>query len=207
MTQKNDYDDTKKLLNTIRKLNTLTPQAIREQLFPEKNVLGDEEDDVTQNWEPSDMDDETNRMKNDIQNYWKDNPQPEKSNQEEKKDFIVINNVEVVINSTDKDDLVLNDDEKTEISQMIDDYRKDVSEITEFGKLNIYHDSAKLDGNIKEINLSFTISAGDDNGVYLKNQSMIKLSDTSLGYIDKLKKFQIIFNDVMEKIIASRQQN
>lgn len=203
--QRNEYDETKKLLKTIRKLNTLTPQAIREQLDSHKNILGDNGE--SSGWEPSDIEGETNSMKNSIQNYWDKNPNPANNQKSEKNDLTVINNVEIVINSTDEADLTLNDDEKGKISQMIDDFRSEVSEITDFGKLNIYDGSAKLDGNVKEVNLGFTLSAGDDNGLFLSNSSMLQINDTTLQYIDKLKKFQIKFNDIMDEIISNRQQN
>jgi hypothetical protein len=173
--------------------------------------MGYDEDDIS-DWDPFDKKGETQDMENDIQSYWDKNPQPSKpqssnSQPSEKSDVAVINNIEVVINSTDNADFVLNDDEKGKISQLIDDFRSEVSEIAEFGHLNIYGEGAKLDGIIKEVNLSFTLSAGDDNGVFLSNSSMLQINDNTMQYIDKLKKFQQKFNDVLGEIIGNRQQN
>ncbi len=185
-TQRNEYDETKNFLNKIRKITKTTAQDIREQLESPKNPLADRFTPPQSSTPPT---------------------QPTTATATEKSDFEVINNVEVAINSSDRADLKLTDEEKGKVSQLIDDFRSEVSEIAQFGKLNIYDGSAKLDGNIKEVNLGFTISAGDDNGVFLSNAAMLQINDNTMGFIDKLKKFQIKFNDVMGQIIANRQQN
>jgi len=224
-TPKNEYDETKIFLNKIRKIMKTSPDDIREQLRKNNKVITEQLD--------SEDGDDFESMRNSVRSwmdehpYEKSDPLPATSNTQspapnpqspapnpqssstatEKNDIAVINNVEVVINSSDRDDLTLGDEEKGKISQLIDDFRSEVSEIAEFGKLNIYDDSAKLDGNIKEVNLGFTITAGDDNGVFLSNASMLQINDNSMAYIDKLKKFQPKFNDTMGTIIATRQQN
>ena len=212
-TTKNEYDQTKRFLNKIRKLNNLSVEQIKEQL-EDKDPIDDGEEKIyksvikttvpSDKSEDPDVDNESNWETPDTetQQNWEDS-----ENNEEKSDFDVINNVEVVINSTDKADLQLKDEEKGKISQLIDDFRKDVYEIAEFGKLNIYDNSAKLDGNIGETNLNFTLSAGDDNGVYLHNMSMMKLNNETAEFIRKLQEFQPKFNDVLNEIIANRQQN
>lgn len=190
MNQRNEYDDTKDFLNKIRKITKNTAQDIREQLENPNPTLTDKYPSTQSQSQPPTQ--PTQQLS---------------ATSTEKEDFAVINNVEVVINSTDRADLKLEDDEKGKISQLIDDFRSEVSEITEFGKLNIYNDSAKLDGNIKDVNLGFTISAGDDNGVYLSNASMLQLNDNTMGFINKLKRYQLKFNNVMGEIIGNRQQN
>lgn len=126
---------------------------------------------------------------------------------EEKKDFTIVNNVEVRFNSTDQQDLQLKDDEKTKISGLIDAFRNEVSELTEFGKLNVYPDSVKLEGRVGNLNLDFMLSAGDDNGVYLSNTSLLKLSNEIMDMLNKLKKFEMKFTDEMNNLILSRRQN
>jgi len=101
----------------------------------------------------------------------------------------------------------LDEDEKTKISQLIDDFREEVSEIAEFGKLQIYADNAKLDGNVGEENIGFMLSAGDDSGLFLTNSAMVRIDQNSSEFVDKLKTYQIKFNDTMNEIIANRQQN
>jgi len=231
-TTKNEYDQTKNLLNKIRKIMKTTPDDMREQLTKSTKILTEQID--------SEDGDEFDSMRRSVSSwmdehpYEKSDPLPATSNPQspapntqpatpgnqsptpnpqsstgtsEKSDFAVINNVEVVINSDDEFDFKITDEEKGKISQLIDDFRSEVSEICEFGKLNIYDNSAKLDGTIKEINIGFTLSAGDDNGVFLSQLSLIMINDNTVNYITKLKNFQPKFNDTMNTLLANRQQN
>lgn len=136
-----------------------------------------------------------------------DNNSQEQPSGEEKKDFTIVNNVEVHFNSTDKQDLQLKEEEKTKVSALIDAFRTEVSELTEFGKLNVYPDSVKLEGRIGNLNLDFMMSAGDDNGVYLSNTSLLKLSNEIMDMLNKLKKFEPKFTDEMNNLILTRRQN
>ncbi len=138
-------------------------------------------------------------LKEEIQPQQPQNPVPAGNDQqqsgEEKKDFTIVNNVEVRFNSTDSTDLQLKDDEKTKISGLIDAFRTEVSELTEFGKLNVYPDSVKLEGRVGNLNLDFMLSAGDDNGTYLSNTSLLKLTPEIMDMLNKLKKFETKFTD------------
>ncbi len=176
---KNSYDEIKGMLNTLRGFKKPTHSSLREDVQPQQPMPAD-----------------TN------------NPAPTKqSSGEEKKDFTIVNNVEVHFNSTDKTDLSLKDDEKTKISGLIDAFRTEVSELTEFGNLNVYPDSVKLEGRIGSLNLDFMLSAGDDNGVYLSNTSLLKLSNEIMDMLNKLKKFEPKFTDEMNNLILTRRQN
>jgi hypothetical protein len=176
------YDETKMMLNKIRQIqSTAKPKygMIREQ------VVDASDDQSTQG---------TQGMTNSVPS------QPQKG----EGDFAVINDVEVKINSDDPEDLQLSDEEKGKISQLIDDFRAEVSETVEFGQLNIYDTSAKLDGRISEIGLEFTLSTGDDTGLYIKG-SMLKIDDTSLGMINKLKVYEVKFANSINDLLVTRR--
>ena len=152
-----------------------------------------------------------NRVKNlqeQVENISNDNNISDTNNSknEEKTDISVINNVEIEIHSIDDSDLVIKDDEKGKFSQLIDDFRTDVTEIVDFGKLDLYDDSAKLNGKLGGTNIDFTLSAGDDNGVYLNNASLLKIDDTSMELINKLRVFQEKFSSVMNELIGNRKE-
>ncbi len=175
------YDETKKMLNIIRGIQRKSSYInIREQIQQGSPVM---DDSIT--------------------------PQghPQQNTGEEKKDFKVINNVEVVIQSTDPADTEISDEESGKISQLIDDFRSEVSEIVDFGKLIFYGESAKLDGVIGNIKLGFTLSTGDDEGLFLSNTSLLKMSDDVTQTIEKLKKFQYKFMSVINDLISARKQN
>jgi len=134
-------------------------------------------------------------------------PSAEPTNGSEREDMTVINNVEVEINSEDSIDLTINDNEKALISKLIDDFKAEVSELVDFGKLQIYPNSVKLDGKITQNNIEFTLSTGDDNGVYLSNASMLKIDDETMETLRKLKNFEVKFSGSINDLIVNRKDN
>jgi hypothetical protein len=159
----NSYDEIKGMLNTMRKFNN-----------PTSNRNLREQAELGTNPTPT-------------------NPHPQQGGGDEKKDFTIVNGVEVRFNSTDTQDLQLKDDEKTKLSALIDAFRNEVSEIAELGQMMVYPDSVKLEGVIGNFNINFTLSAGDDNGVYVSNASLLKLSDEVMEIFNKLKRFEMKF--------------
>jgi len=59
--------------------------------------------------------------------------------QDQKTEYIVVNNVEVKLHSSDQADLEISEEEKSGLSQLIDNFRTQVTEIAEFEEgFNIY---------------------------------------------------------------------
>lgn len=129
------------------------------------------------------------------------------SNSSNNTDIAVINNVDVEIHSDDTQDLTLKDEEKGQISQLIDDFRSKVSEIAELEKLDLYNNSGKLTGKIEKFNLQFMLSAGDDEGLYIQNTEMLKIDDESLDTINKLKTFLEKFKSTINILLVNRKEN
>jgi hypothetical protein len=127
--------------------------------------------------------------------------------QEEKNEITVINNVDVKINSSDKMDLNLSDEEKNKITQLIDSFHSEVSNIVDFTDLVIYSNSTKLTGVIPQINVHFTFSSGDDEGLFLTNINTLKISPDIMEVIQKLMKFQEKYKDTTEFLIRNRKEN
>lgn len=192
MTQKqpiNEYDLTKKMLNTIREIQASVDSnkfvLLREQVTNDKETVIRKGDGIP----PPPID-------NDNMDY---------ESGEEQEDIAVINDVEVVIHSEDPEDLELKDDEKNNISQLIDEFRTEVSEIVEFDKLHIYEDNAKLEGKISDVNLGFTLSTGNDTGIYLSNTSMMKIDEDTIDMINKLKTFHPKFINTINNLLVHRK--
>ena len=133
--------------------------------------------------------------------------QVEKQTNDEYSDINVINGVDIKINSSDSMDIELKDDEKNKISQMIDEFRTNVSPTADFEKLDIYENGAKLNGKIENYNLDFILSTGDDQGVYISNASLLKIDEGSLELINKLKNFEPNFESVLDQILINRKEN
>jgi len=177
---KNSYDETKKMLNTIRKFQASTKPhyGVIEEQAPPLPATDPNTDIIS---EPS-----------------------QGQSGEEGSDFAVINDVEVVIHSEDPEDLDLNDEEKGKISQLIDDFRVEVVETVEFDKLHVYETSAKLDGKIGEVGLAFTLSTGDDTGLYINGQ-MLKIDENSLNVIRKLGQYHLKFSSTINDLLVTRK--
>ncbi len=172
---RNEYDEIKGMLNKIRQIQLINKAN-------EYGVLSEQEENSSQS--------------DDIYGD---------SSQNEKHDVFVINDVDVQIHSEDSEDLALSDEEKQKISQLIDDFRKEVSEMTEFGRLDIYDENAKLDGKIIDINLIFSLTTGNDTGLYISNPSMLKIDDNSFDILNKLRAFESKYVNTLNDLLINRQ--
>jgi len=125
-------------------------------------------------------------------------------------DFMVVNDVEVKMHSTDKADLQLSEDEKKSIAQLIDNFRQQVSDLADFEEginINMANNEFRMDGSISDKDISFVLIAGNqDTGVYV-NAEMLKLDDDINLTLAKLIKFQHTFEDAGNQFINSRKYN
>lgn len=208
----NEYDEIKGFLNKIRKIQELEKErpygVIKEQI--EDNELEKNRQDAPDSeglngqWEYNNQSGQLKRTDDDSFDV-KDPTIKSVPGEEEKEDIAVINDVEVEIHSEDPEDLALQDIEKQTISQLIDDFRKEVSEIAEFDKLHIYPDSAKLDGRLTDYDITFMLSTGNDKGLYISNPSMIKIDDDTIEIVSKLRTFEPKFINSINDLLVSRR--
>ena len=183
----NEYDQIKKMLNTVRRITESVPNKPLIQESPVYPVGNIEEPYNS----PAEM---TSLSK-----------PPGDPDRVEGDDFAVINNLEVVFQgSSDPQDMVLKDDEKGKISQLVDDFRKEVSEMGEFNKLILAPSEAKLSGIIPDLNLPFMFSAGDKPGLSLGN--IAEYTDEVNTVVSKLKLFQDKFLNTINDLLLSRRE-
>ena len=166
------YDDTKKMLNTLRKLNE-------------------------------------NRQSNSVIKEQQEVPQevnPEQT-QKQESDFIIINDVEVKMLSTDEMDMELKEDQKETISNLIDNFRQQVSQIVDFDPgMTINQKQIRLDGSLTDEDINFVFIAGEESGVYI-NADMLKLDTETGTALEKLAKFEETFKTAIEPLITQRNNN
>jgi|TARA_B100001093_G_C26737341_1_gene975055 hypothetical protein len=158
-----NYDNTKRMLNTLRRLN--------ESVGSETTKLINEQEE-----------------------------------EKELKDTItVVDGVEVRIIASSEEDLELQNDSKSAISQVIENFKTQVSDLGDLRPgLTIQKDQIRLDGVLPDVDLNFVIVAGTEKGVYL-NTSMLKLTYDLIGSIEKLIKFEDVFADGMNDLITQRR--
>ncbi len=119
----------------------------------------------------------------------------------------VINDVDIKMLSSDNMDMKLSDEHKNSISGLIDSFRQQVSEIANLEPgLTINMNQIRLDGSIPNVDISFVLITGEEAGFYV-NADMLKIEDETLMTIDKLLKFQLVFEDTLNPIIRERSNN
>lgn len=122
-------------------------------------------------------------------------------------DILVINDVEVKLMSTDRDDMGIKDDQKNSISQLIDNFRQQVSQIVDFDPgMTINEKQVRLDGVLTNEDVNFVLIAGEENGLYI-NSDMLKIEDEVMVVLEKLRKFEDTFKTSMEPLITQRFNN
>jgi len=196
---KNSYDDTKKMLNTIRKIQASTK--------PQYGIIGEQmTDEYPEPPDPEQGHQDYLQKSDQLKSFDDDSVQDPtiKGIPNEDSDFAVINDVEVVIHSEDPEDLELNDEEKGQVSQLIDDFRTEVVETVEFDKMDVYETSAKLNGKIGSIGMMFTLSTGDDVGLYISGQ-MLKIDENSLNILEKLGAYELKFSSTINDLLVRRR--
>jgi hypothetical protein len=128
-------------------------------------------------------------------------------NDNEENDIDVINDVDVKITATDENDLKLTDDQRSQISEIIDGFKSQITQLVEFVPgFTINYEQIRLDGNLTETDINFVLIAGSESGVYI-NADMLKLDQTVGNEMEKLVKFIEVFKVTMGKIIEERKNN
>lgn len=186
----NQYDQDKKLLNKLRQLN--------ESYYANKRSLTEQVGDTAPSQEQ--------RNTNDVSSFGDDLPSTN-ADLKINDDVMVINNVDVKINSTDETDMKLEDAQKTAISNMIDNFKAQVSQIVDMTPgMSISETQIRLDGVLTDNDIKFVFIAGQDGGLYI-NAEMLKVDNTVTPILDKLIKFEDTFKTTLEPFIGQRQTN
>ena len=147
----------------------------------------------------------SNRSINETEEF--ESPLSDEASKEQKNDIIVINNVDVKLLSTDQTDMELNDNQKTTISTLIDNFKQQVSQIAEFDPgITMNQDQIRMDGSLPDEDINFVFIAGVDSGVYI-NADMLKLEQNVATALEKLAKFNETFKTSLEPLINQRDNN
>ena len=99
------------------------------------------------------------------------------------------------------------DEQKNEISGIIDNFRQQVSQIVDFQPgFSLFPDQIRLDGSLTDEGIKFVFIAGKEGGAYV-NADMLKLEQNVANTLEKLAKFNEVFKTAMEPIISQRNNN
>lgn len=191
----NNYEEIKKLLSASRKMINDNNPMLQEEIKHIKSshkLLTEEENEVT-----SKIDVGKSIEKNIEQDV-------EKTPRDKQQSYRVSGGI-ITLHGKDKTDIQLTTEEKTFFQDTMNEFVDEVSNLSDFGVLNVYTNSVEWSGNIIEFDLEFFYTIGEENGVYVNAQTM-KLDPQSLELLKKLSSFYEKFKSKWAGVLANRKK-
>lgn len=111
----------------------------------------------------------------------------------------------IKLHGKNKQDLELSTDEKTAFQNTMEEFVDEVSDLSDFGILNLYPNNVEWSGKVIDFDLEFFLSIGETQGVYI-NGDMIQIDDDSLELINKLSRYYEKFKSRWAKILSQRKK-
>jgi hypothetical protein len=87
----------------------------------------------------------------------------------------------------------------------MDEFVSEVSDLVNFGQLNVYQSNVDWSGKIVDFDLNFYFTIGESNGIYISGD-MVKVDENFLDGINKLQTFYEKFKSKWAKVLASRKK-
>lgn len=184
----NQYDEIKRLLKTSR--NMLNSEQVNEsrKTLIEKGLI-------------KEMDIKPDNLAADTEEEIEMETEP----QEDKNKSYRVSGGVITLHGKDKTDLELSTDEKMSFQETMDDFVEEVSDLSDFGVLNLYPENVDWSGRIIDEDIEFYFSIGEKNGVYI-NGDMIQLDEELVELINKLTSFYDKFKSKWAKVLAQRKK-
>ena len=111
----------------------------------------------------------------------------------------------LVIHGTNATETSITTDDKTTFQETMDEFVSEVSDLVDFGPLNVYKNSVEWSGKIIDHDIEFFMTIGEQNGVYI-NGNQLKLDEKFMDTISKLTGFYEKFKSKWAKVIAERKK-
>lgn len=127
------------------------------------------------------------------------------SPEEEKKQSYRVSGGVITLYGKSKKDLELTTDEKASFQETMDEFVSEVSDLTDFGKLNVFVNNVEWSGHIVDADIDFFFSINETDGLYIKGD-MIKIDKNFIDLTSKLQAFYQKFKAKWAKILASRKK-
>lgn len=125
--------------------------------------------------------------------------------EDEKKQSYRISGGVMTLHGKSKQDLELTTNEKSMFQETMDEFVQEVSDLADFGKLNVYTNNVEWSGHIVDMDIDFFFSVAESNGLYIKGE-MIKVDQDFVNMITKLQSYYQKFKSKWAKVIASRKK-
>lgn len=198
----NNHDEIKKLLKASRKMLNENNPALTEDIIRIKNYynLINEQEDVQILGQEGNPTKKINVASSIEKNIEKDT-EPKRDKQQS---YRVSGGI-ITFHGKDTKDLQLTTEEKQFFQETMDEFVNEVSELSDFGILNVYLNSVEWSGKIIEFDLEFFFTIGEENGVYI-NSEMMKIEPKSLELLNKLSSFYEKFKTKWAKVLSNRKK-
>jgi len=187
----NQYDELKNLLDVSRNMLSKNDLTESRKVLKRNGLISEQEvdDDGATNIEVD------SEQEIDIQTT----PDEDKS-----KSYRVSGGL-ITLHGKTKQELELSTDEKTSFQETMDEFVNEVSDLSDFGTLNLYPNNVDWSGKVIDYDVEFYFSIGEDNGVYI-NGDMIKLDDGLVELISKLTSFYDKFKAKWASVLSQRKK-
>jgi hypothetical protein len=111
----------------------------------------------------------------------------------------------LVVHGDTSKEVELNSDEKTAFQETMDEFVNEVSDMVNFGQLNLYKNNADWSGLIVDFDCEFYFTIGESNGIYFSGD-MMKVDENFLDMVSKLQVYYEKFKSKWAKIIAGKKK-
>ena len=111
----------------------------------------------------------------------------------------------LVIHGDDKKDVELTTEDKTAFQETMDEFVNEVSDLANFGQLNVYKNNVEWSGLVVDYDLEFYYTIGESNGIYISGE-MMKLDENLLDMVTKLQTYYEKFKSKWAKVLAARKK-
>jgi hypothetical protein len=184
----NQYDEIKKLLESSR-------------IMLQKDNINESKETLIKMGLINEMDIRPDNLAQSTEDEVDDQTEP----QEDKQKTYRVSGGLITLHGKDKQDLELSTDDKIAYQETMDDFVNDVSDLSDFGTLNVYPQNVDWSGRVIDFDLEFYFSIGENNGVYV-NGDMIKLDENLVELINKLTSFYDKFKSKWAKVLSQRKK-
>jgi len=111
----------------------------------------------------------------------------------------------IMLHGDNSQEVKLTTDEKIAFQETMDEFVNEVSDMVNFGQLNVYKNNVDWSGLIVDSDTEFYFTIGESNGIYMSGE-MLKVDQDFLDMVSKLQTYYEKFKSKWAKIMASRKK-
>lgn len=111
----------------------------------------------------------------------------------------------LVIHGDSAKEIELTTEDKKAFQETMDEFVNEVSDLANFGQLNVYKNNVDWSGVIVDFDVEFYFTIGESNGIYVSGE-MTNLDENYLEMIEKLQKYYEKFKSKWAKVLAIRKK-